>query len=179
MKLIVGLGNPGKKYEKTRHNIGFMVVDQIASDFKINKKFESAISKENNIIIAKPLTFMNESGRAVAKIAKFYKIKPANIFIIHDDKDLNFGSMRVKGTGSSAGHNGVQSIIECLGTKDFVHIRLGVKNIHTPKTDTADFVLSNFSVDEQKNLKDIIIAANEAVEMAITQGLAKTMNSFN
>lgn len=179
MKLIVGLGNPGKKYEKTRHNIGFMVVTQMASDFSVNKKLEAAISKENNIIFAKPLTFMNESGRAVAKIAKFYKIKPANIYIIHDDKDLTFGTMRIRSSGSSAGHKGVQSIIDSLGTQNFVRFRLGVKNSRTPKTDTADFILANFSKEEQKNLKNIIIAASEAVEMAITDGVDKAMNSFN
>lgn len=163
MKLIIGLGNPGKQYERTRHNIGFMVLDEIAKNFKLNKKLEAEITKEKDVIFAKPQTFMNESGRAVAKIIKFYKMPLKNIYIIHDDKDLNFGTLRIRPSGSSAGHKGVQSIIEHLRTQNFTRFRVGIKNPLIEKMDTADFVLSNFSRAEQKKLPEIIKAVISAL----------------
>lgn len=163
MKLIIGLGNPGKKYERTRHNTGFIMLDSIAKNFKLNKKLEAEIVKKKDVIFAKPQTFMNESGRAIAKIIKFYKVHLKNIYIIHDDKDLNFGTLRIRPSGSSAGHKGVQSIIEHLCTQNFTRFRVGIKNPLIEKMDTADFVLSNFSREEQKELPEIIKAVISAL----------------
>jgi len=162
MKLIIGLGNPTKKYKNTRHNIGFMVIDQLAADqsWVMNKKIEAALSeKEINgatVLLLKPQTFMNNSGAAVLKICKKENIKPANIIIINDDKDLNFGDIRVKLGASSAGHKGVQSIIERLGTKDFYRVRIGIKNPLLDKIGTEKFVLQNFNPEEKKLLPQII-----------------------
>lgn len=179
MKLIVGLGNPGQQYKKTRHNIGFMVLDQLSQNFKFNKKLEADLAMENKVIFAKPQTFMNESGRAVAKIVAYYNIPKKNIYIIHDDKDLNFGSLRIRISGSAAGHNGIKSIIEHLQTQDFIRFRLGVKNPIIEKQGTTDFVLSNFSKLEQSELKHIFIVIAEAIETAITQNIETAMNQFN
>lgn len=161
MKLIVGLGNPGKKYEKTRHNIGFRVLDKMANGFKFEKKFNAEISVGNEdlrskkIIFAKPQTFMNNSGEAVLAISKFYKIDPIDIIVIHDELDLKFGKIKESFGSRSAGHNGVQSIIDRLDTKDFTRIRFGIGP--TPeKIPSEKFVLQKFSKDEEKELKNLI-----------------------
>ena len=144
--LIVGLGNPGKKYEKTRHNIGFRVVDEMETSFDA--------AQDKNLIFLKPDNFMNNSGRAVKKILKYSKLKTQNLIVVHDDVDLLFGDIRVSKDASSAGHKGVQSIIDTLGTKDFTRIRIGIRPSH--KVDTEKFVLQNFSKDEEKHLPEII-----------------------
>ena len=153
MKLIIGLGNPGKEYERTRHNTGFLVVDKIATDlslvFKLDKKMKAEVAKNTKIILAKPQTFMNESGVAIRALVDFYKIKPANIIVIHDDKDIPLGEFRDQTDRSAAGHNGVKSIIEHLGTQNFRRIRIGVATPEMKKyDDQADFVLGKFSKEE-------------------------------
>lgn len=178
-KLIIGLGNPGTKYEKTRHNLGFLVLDTMSSTFKVNKKLEAAIAKKDNVILAKPLTFMNDSGRAIIKIAQYYKISIKNIFVIHDDKDLNFGTLRIKTSGSAAGHNGIKSIIENLKTENFSRCRLGVKNSLVEKMDTADFVLANFSSSELKQLPAFITDIIKAINTWLIAGPQKAMNLHN
>ena len=160
MKLIVGLGNPGIQYQFTRHNVGFMVVDEIfyhhfsASDWK--KKFNGlAASGEINgqkILLLKPETFMNLSGKAVLSACSFLKIGPADIIVIHDDIDLEIGKIKVKVGGSSAGHNGIKSIDSAIGT-EYHRIRVGVGR-PTTQMDIADYVLSNFSKEELDNLKE-------------------------
>lgn len=163
MKLIIGLGNPGKEYAGTRHNAGFMAIDFLAAklgaSFSLNKKFnaeigESKIGREK-IILAKPQTFMNESGRAAQAICDFYKISPQDILVIHDDKDIALGISKTQTDRTSAGHNGVQSIIEHFGTQNFTRLRLGVKS-PTDIADTADFVLAKFSNEEKKILMEVI-----------------------
>lgn len=165
MKLIIGLGNPGKKYEQTRHNIGFLVIDQLknklaAPDFKINKKFQAEISEINinkeKIILAKPQTFMNESGKAVKLLKNFYKIPIKKIIIIRDDIDMEFGKYREKQDSSSGGHNGINSIIEKLNSQKFLQIKIGVRNNGIEKMDPADFVLQNFTSQEKENLKKLL-----------------------
>jgi len=156
MIVIVGLGNPGKKYEKTRHNVGFRVIDELAR------------IKERGFIIAKPQTFMNNSGKAVKALVNFYKIKPDNLWVVHDDIDLPIGELKIAKGRGSAGHKGVQSIINELKTKDFNRIRVGI----CPKTDkpkTIDkFVLQNFTKEEEKILKEtikqIIIEINKFIK---------------
>jgi len=146
MKLIVGLGNPGKKYAKTRHNIGFRVIDEL------EKSFDTA--QDKNLIFLKPDTFMNNSGRAVRSLTTKYKIQTTNVIVVHDDIDLPFGKIRVSKNSSSAGHKGVQSIIDALGTKDFTRVRIGIKPLH--EIDTTKFVLKNFTKTEEKQLPEII-----------------------
>ncbi len=178
MKLIVGLGNPGEKYEKTRHNLGWRVIDFLVEEMGINqlkedKKFKSLIGKKNNIILSKPLTFMNNSGQSVKAVADYFKILNQDILIIHDDIDLDLGETRIQEGRGAAGHKGVESIIEHLGTKDFKRIRIGVKpaeeNIDTPKgnkfpTGQAEkFVLENFTNQEEKIIGEIIKKAAQII----------------
>lgn len=171
MKLIIGLGNPGEEYVKTRHNAGFMFVDGLIKKLKLDplvyeKKFNAGVSKTsiNNkkVILAKPQTFMNNSGAAVRALADFYKISPKNVILVHDDKDIPLGEYRSQANRSSAGHKGVESVIERLGTQDFHRFRLGI----APKTktrvgDTADFVIGKFT---PKNLSQLEEAINLSIE---------------
>jgi PTH1 family peptidyl-tRNA hydrolase len=185
MKLVVGLGNPGKEYENTRHNIGFEVVKKITeSAWKKNKKFNTEIAEEKigneKIIFLKPQTFMNNSGRAVAAAANFYKIKPVDILIVHDDIDLPLGKIRIKKDGSSGGHRGVESIIASLGTENFIRLKIGVAPETRPKTfDAANFVLKKFSKNDKKLVDEIIKKATEAVAVILAGGIDSAMNQFN
>lgn len=153
MKLIVGLGNPGKKFIKTRHNIGFRIIDALMK--KISDK---------DIIFLKPETFMNNSGNAVQTALAYYKISVENLCVIHDDIDLPFGTVKISKDSSSAGHKGVQSIIDELKTKKFTRIRIGIKPIHI--VDTTEFVLKNFTKKEEKKIKEITKKAVDAIESA-------------
>ena len=180
--LIVGLGNPGQKYEKTRHNIGFMVLDALSSDFKFEKKFNAEICIMNhgedsgqarmtdNIILMKPQTFMNLSGEAVKKFADYYKIKTENIWVIHDDIDIPFGEVRIRKDGSSAGHKGIESVIQNLGTNKFWRFRVGVKNGDLGVIETEDFVLQRFEPNEEKALSKIIEACTTEIKKLIVNG---------
>jgi PTH1 family peptidyl-tRNA hydrolase len=189
MILIVGLGNPGEKYKNTRHNIGFMTLDKLKqiqnfSDWKQGKKFNAQISdgilEGEKIMLAKPQTFMNNSGKAVKSIINYSKASKDNkLFIIHDDIDLPVGQMKISKNRGSAGHKGVQSIIDNLGSKDFVRFRIGIKPASIIKTPTEKFVLKNFTKDEQKNLEKIIDKTCAAIEMATKQGIEKTTAECN
>ena len=169
MKLIVGLGNPGKKHEKTRHNIGWMVIDEFFqqhaddfSGFSENKKFNAEIAKGNQVILAKPLTFMNNSGHAVQAIMNYYKIHPQDLLVIHDEVDLELGKTKFETGRSSAGHNGVKSIIDLIGTQDFARARVGVGKER--RGDTAKFVLNKFGFFEKSKVKDIISNVLEQID---------------
>lgn len=188
MKLIVGLGNPGTPYKKTRHNLGFMVMENLRQefkelDFKLNKKYNALLAekkvKSDKIIFCLPQTFMNLSGQAVAKLARFYKIEGKNIWVIHDDVDLPLGKIRISYNSSSAGHRGVESIIQSLGHQNFVRFRIGIKPAEKLMIPTEEFVLQKFTLDEQKNLKNIIATATKAVIFAMKNGLDKAMSKFN
>jgi peptidyl-tRNA hydrolase, PTH1 family len=174
MKLIVGLGNPGPEYSATRHNAGFLAVDIIAEKtgaiFKLNKKFSAEIAEaktgRKKIILAKPQTYMNESGKSVGAIAAFYKIKSTDVIVIHDDKDIALGIYKIQQNRSSAGHNGVQSIIDHMGTQDFLRLRLGIKP-ERQISDTADFVLGRLSKSEKNILVKITLEATDDLLAAI------------
>lgn len=163
MKLIIGLGNPGKQYEKTRHNAGFLVLDDLRSRYhlsswtlskKFNAKIAEGMIKEQKVIFAKPMTFMNNSGQSVALIASYYHIAPEDIAVIHDEKDIPLGTIKVQTNRGSAGHNGIKSIIEHLGTQDFFRIRIGIASEDKRQmTDTAHFVLNKFGMFERRALK--------------------------
>lgn len=160
MKLVVGLGNPGKKYERTRHNFGFMVVDALAeklgATWRENKRFKALVAKADGLVLLKPQTFMNLSGETVAAALKYHKADAASLTVIHDDIDIDFGKYKVAADSRSAGHNGVQSIIDRLGTKDFTRYRLGIKNDKLALLGAEKFVLEDFGAAEVESIKELI-----------------------
>ncbi len=200
MKLIVGLGNPGLKHEKARHNLGFMVIDAFFKDFssvkeafREEKKFKAEALEiswqpkkdvAEKVILAKPVTFMNGSGLAVSSIANFYKINPTDVWIIHDEVDLPLGGMKIRFGGASAGHKGVESIINSLGTDKFWRFRMGIgpqrEKITGKKVKPIDdFVLSEFGEAERGKAREVIKKGVKAIEYALEEGLEKAMNRFN
>ena len=180
IKLIIGLGNPGQEYINNRHNIGFQILNELTADFKLEKKFKAEIFKGDNFILAKPQTFMNNSGQAVKAIKTFFKIKPENIIIVHDDIDLPVGTIRITVGASSGGNNGVESIIKELGTKDFIRIRIGVANTLRDKIPADKFVLQNFTPADKKIIKDKLPQILEALNLLISdEPLNKVQNKFN
>ena len=200
MKLIAGLGNPGEKHTKTRHNLGFMVIDALFKDystpsdsFREEKKFQAEIAEivwqpkkgnEEKVILLKPVTYMNNSGLSVKMAAMFYKIKPEDIWIIHDEVDLPLGAMKIRFGGSSAGHKGVESILEHLKTDKFWRFRLGIgaqkgKVLGKHLRPIDDFVLGEFGEGEKGKAREIIKKAAKSVEEALEEGLEKAMNRFN
>lgn len=161
MTLVVGLGNPGKEYQGTRHNVGFFVTEKIREDlklpeFNLEKKFKAEIVKGKNLILAKPQTFMNNSGEAVSLLYNFYKIDPRDLWIAHDDLDIPLGEYRVQQNKSSAGHKGAQSIIDALGTQNFNRLRIGIKTEMLEKIPAEDFVLQKFSPAENEIISETI-----------------------
>jgi len=167
MKLVVGLGNPGGKYKNTRHNLGFTALDFLqkkleAPMFKLNKRFGAEISKaDKKIILAKPQTFMNNSGEATKKIMAFYKFAPEDLLVIHDDLDLSLGTIRISRNSGSAGHRGVQSIIDNLGTKNFTRLRLGIGR--PENIPPEDYVLQNFTDEEKITVREVLRRAIETI----------------
>lgn len=188
MKLIIGLGNPGLQYKKTWHNLGFLALDELANDFdfekfKLNKKFnsETAMGKigKTKIILAKPQTYMNNSGLAVAAILKYYKIDTADLIVIHDDIDLPLSKLRIAIDSSAGGHNGVKSIIDILKTKNFARIKIGVKTDKINKLGATAYVLEKI---DSKNLKQVKIETKKAAMAAkdiIENSLTLAMNLYN
>ncbi len=189
--LIVGLGNPGEKYQNTRHNIGFKVLDAFfkkfdestKNAFRLNKKINgkiAIISKQEKIHLLKPFSFMNLSGAPVAATMNYFDINIKKIIVIHDDIDLPFGQIRLSKNSGSGGHNGIKSIIEHLGTKDFLRLRIGVSTeISRRNIPTEKFVLGNFSAEENIVLTKIIISACDCLEHYLENGPEKAMNKFN
>ena len=187
MNVIVGLGNPGKKFERTRHNVGFLIIDDFSRkynfpDFKLVKKFLADISEgilsNEKVVLAKPQTFMNNSGKTVKKLVSIFKLQASSLFVIHDDIDLALGKIRISVGHSSAGHKGVQSIISEIKTKGFVRFRIGIKPQEKEKK-TEKFVLEKFSKEEEKILKEVIQRIIEAIEMAVMEGVEKAMSKYN
>jgi len=185
MMLVVGLGNPGKEYTLTKHNVGFLVVDELGKrvgiDIKKNK-FQSLYGEGflegNKILLLKPQTYMNRSGGAVSSASDFYKIPPENIIVIHDEMDISFGRIMIKPGGGSAGNKGIKSIISSLGSKDFIRVRIGIGKPNA-KSDGANHVLSNFSKSESTMVEESIQTAADAVLEIINNGLEKAMNKYN
>lgn len=176
MFLIVGLGNPGKKYELTRHNLGFQVLDLLGNGWE--DKYQSQFLKLEDVILAKPQTFMNNSGEAVKEMLKFYP--DATLIVVHDDLDFPLGAIRIQKDASAAGHNGVRSIIEQLGTQDFIRIRLGIDNPEVRgQVPGEDFVLQKFTGPEQNLVKEILEKAKDAVETIQRDGLEIAQSRFN
>lgn len=173
MKLIVGLGNPDKQYNETRHNAGRSAIAYLAKkenfgEFQIFKKLESAIAQKNKVILALPQTFMNDSGRAVKKLKNYFKVPPENIFIIHDDADLPLGELRISQGSGAAGHQGVASIIKSLATKNFIRYRMGIKTkvLAGRKRRLENFVLQKFPPTEKKIMEKVIAEVAGKISLA-------------
>lgn len=180
MYLIVGLGNPGTKYEHTRHNLGFMVLDLLAGSANWESKYDSQLLKLSDVILAKPQTFMNNSGQAVAEIRKFYPAPDEQIIVVHDELDLPLGSIKIQKNISGAGHNGVQSIIDELGTQDFIRVRLGMNNPELRGQIPGEaYVLQPFKPEEEDILNLMLEKAKAAIETIQTEGLEIAQSKFN
>lgn len=184
--LIVGLGNPGREYENTRHNIGFIALDMLAEQYnvKINRiKFKSltgeCVIDGKKVLLIKPQTFMNNSGEAVRDAMQFYKIEPQNVIIIFDDISLEPGNLRIRQKGSDGGHNGIKSIIYLTGSDKFPRIKIGVGAKPHPNYDLAKWVLSSFKSDDIPRLKQACKYAGEAAELIVKGNIAAAMNQFN
>ncbi len=186
MKLIVGLGNPGREYDRTRHNVGFKVVDEIAR--RHGASFEASpadaeMAKVRNLgdggtLLAKPVTFVNLSGRAVGGLLRYFKLDVPDLLVITDDVNLPLGRLRARVQGSEGGHNGLRDIIGQLGTSEFARLRIGVGRGDT-RRDLADHVLARFDPEEQPDIERAIVRAADAGEMFSTDGILRVMNTFN
>ncbi len=182
--LIVGLGNPGAKYAQNRHNVGFMGVDRLADTGRLTitrKKFKGQYGTGTlagaSVVLLKPETFMNLSGQSVSPARSFFNVDVARIIVLHDELDLPFGRVRIKVGGGHAGHNGLRSMIDQLGTKDFVRIRIGIGR--PEKGSVSSFVLADFHGEQQEWLADLIERAAEAAEAILTDGVRAAMNRIN
>ncbi len=185
MYLVVGLGNPGREYQANRHNLGFMVADELlargrgsAPRAKFGAELAEIAIGSERVLLCKPMEFMNVSGQAVARAATFWKVPVANTIVVHDELDVPFGRIKLAAGGGAGGHNGIRSIIADLGDPGFARVRVGIGR-PAPGRDGADYVLGDFSRAEAKELPDLVALAAEAVESIVTDGIAAAMNRFN
>jgi PTH1 family peptidyl-tRNA hydrolase len=184
--LVVGLGNPGPQYATTRHNLGFLVADvlsdRIGSGFKVHKKSGAEVATGRlggkSVVLAKPRTYMNESGRQVGPLANFYSIAPADVIVLHDELDIDFGRIRLKFGGGVAGHNGLRSVGSALGTQDFQRVRIGIGRPSGRKSG-ATFVLENFAAVERPEVGTILEQAADATELLIQLGIEPAQNTVH
>lgn len=183
--LIAGLGNPGREYAKTRHNIGFMVIDRLAEKFNISlnqKKFDNLFGlgeiDGTKVILTEPMAFMNRSGPPILQLAKYYKLTFDHVLVIHDDIDILFGNLKIKTKGGHGGHNGIRSIIGASGNGEFPRIRIGIGRPDT-HIDVTDHVLGKIAKEEIKHLETVLTSAGQAAQAIINKGLTLSMNMFN
>jgi peptidyl-tRNA hydrolase, PTH1 family len=183
MKLLVGLGNPGRRYAGTRHNVGFDVVDLLAERHRL--EWESAPAdallarwRTASVIVAKPLTFMNLSGVAIGELLRFYKIELPDLFVIVDDINLELGRLRARPSGSAGGHNGLKSIIDALGTEEYARLRIGIGR-GDQRRDLVDHVLAKFDPEERVDVAEAAGRAADAAELFVAEGIVPVMNRFN
>jgi len=197
MKVIVGLGNPGPKYQFTRHNLGFMLIDRLAKKEPFQKKHSSLILKTKDTLLLKPQTFMNLSGQAVRKVISFYKLPLEDLIVVHDDKDLDFATLRFQKNRGHGGHNGIRNIHQSLGSQNYCRLKMGVlpkqKNQDSPHSSslllqlikplkrkkTSDLVLAPFTQEEQSQIPKILDRAELAIQYWIKEGHEKASNHFN
>jgi len=180
IRLVAGLGNPGAEYLRTRHNIGFMVVDLLAHQAGLTwekSKWDAATVKFGEALLVKPASYMNRSGQPLFAIAQFFKIAPEEIFVVLDDFSLPLGRLRIRQSGSPGGHNGLESIVVQFGTEEIPRLRVGIGP--APAEGTSDFVLSNFFEEEKELVRSTIDRAADAVKCAIDKGVVSAMNTFN
>jgi peptidyl-tRNA hydrolase, PTH1 family len=186
MKAIVGLGNPGRWYAASRHNVGFMAVAELSRLYRIALKKDSgilALSGKGSIegidvVLAQPMTFMNLSGAAVKALLRKYKIKPDDLLVICDDLDLEFDRLKIRPSGTSGGHRGLESIIEALASRDFCRLRIGIDRPQED-IDAADYVLSGFTKDQKRRFPEVMARAAECCRVWMCEGVSKSMNIFN
>ena len=184
LKLIVGLGNPGPKYLWTRHNAGFMVIDRLSSlsGIPVSRKNFSGLSGEgahagSRLLLLKPQTFMNLSGRSVAATLRFHKLSLQDLVVIHDDLDVPYGRLKLKEGGGHAGHNGLRSLMQELGSGDFVRLRIGIgRPVHG---DVVNYVLTNFSAEEMTSLSSVLDGTIDCLDLLLREGLLKAMSLYN
>lgn len=180
LRLVVGLGNPGSKYQLTRHNVGFLVVEELArrkaATWRPEKKWNLEMAKAGNLLLIKPLTFMNASGTAVRACTDFFRFAPSETLVVLDDLSLPLGKVRIRRGGSNGGHNGLGSVLQHLGTKEVPRLRLG---IGSPLRDTVDYVLARFSAEELEVVVSMVLQAADAIESISDKGLDAAMNFFN
>lgn len=182
IKIIAGLGNPDEKYADTRHNIGFMVVDMLASELgvsfvdKFNGRLGVCDAFEERVFFLKPMTYMNLSGKSVGGLAGFYKIAPEDIFVIHDEMNLDFNTLRIRHNGSAGGHNGLSSIIGAIGSNMFPRLKMGIGK---GGGDSVSHVLGRFTPDEKKLLLEFLLRGKDSVLSALKEGLINSMNVYN
>ncbi|MDD3654113.1 MAG: aminoacyl-tRNA hydrolase [Desulfotomaculaceae bacterium] len=186
MKIIVGLGNPGREYALTRHNIGFMVIDRLALALKV--KLEKKLLKSlvgqvqiggEKVILVKPQTYVNLSGEAVGALINWYRLTASDLLVVYDDLDLPPGKLRIRPGGSSGGHKGVQSIIQIIGTESFPRMRVGIGRPTVPEFETADYVLGQISGSEVQIFNEVLKLAPEAVHCIVREGIERAMNLYN
>lgn len=185
MKVMIGLGNPGKKYEDTRHNVGFMAIDTISKQWDISvtqQKFRALVGEGRidmqKVLLVKPQTYMNLSGESVSEILKFYKLTHEDILVIYDDLDLPVGKLRLREKGSAGGHNGIKSLIAHLGTQDFKRIKIGIDRPE-PGRSVSDYVLGTFPKAEQPDIQKAVELASEASVYWLKESFPNVMNKFN
>lgn len=183
--LIIGLGNPGAEYRQNRHNIGFMVIDQLAQALSISLqrvKFKAITGtgkfEGRRVILAKPQTYMNASGESVGPLSRYFKVPLNQLMVVHDDLDIPFGSLRIRPMGGTSGQKGMKSIVEKLGSQDFPRMRIGIGR-PPGRMDPADYVLQNFKNDELTTRDEVLDSATAAIKLFILEGLDKAMNTFN
>jgi PTH1 family peptidyl-tRNA hydrolase len=186
-QLIVGLGNPEPKYNKTRHNIGFDAVDALAESWQLNwkenRRFQGLFAEGiapggNKIYLLKPLTYMNRSGQSVSAVANWYKLAPQSLLVIYDEMDLPIGKLRLRLSGSAGGHNGMKSIISHLGSQDFSRLRIGIGK-SDGKKETVSHVLGKFAPHEAEIIQEVLQVAIRAVELSLREGIEKAMSFYN
>lgn len=185
MKAVIGLGNPGKTYEATRHNIGFQIVEQLGRDLGISLNeedfkvcFGRGTLDHESVLLAKPLTYMNLSGQAIQLLTTKFNLAPSDLIVVHDDIDLELGRIRIKKKGGDGGHKGIRSIRESLGTDEFLRIKIGIGRPRS-SLDVADHVLSSFSFQEQEQLKNVFSKVIGAVKLLVLGEVEQAMNKYN
>jgi len=190
-RLVAGLGNPGRRYEGTRHNVGFVVLDRLARErgegwarergegWARERKWQCDVARSGPVTLIKPTTYMNLSGKSVAAVARFFKLEPAEILVVHDDADLPLGRLRLRARGSAGGHNGIKSIIAELGTDEFARLKIGIGADARGGGATVHHVLGEFDADEAEILEKSLQESVRAVDWALSRGLTAAMNEFN
>ncbi len=185
MRVVVGLGNPGRKFKDTRHNVGFKVIDELSSlsHIVLKSRAHTCLFGRGNIdgekvILAKPLTYINRSGEPIKSLMRYYRIPFPDLLVIYDDADLELGRIRIRLKGTSGGHRGMRSIISCLGSQDFPRMRIGIRG-KGRNPELSDYVLRKFDRDEKAVIAEVVTRAAEAVKLIIREGITKAMNEYN
>jgi PTH1 family peptidyl-tRNA hydrolase len=180
LRLIVGLGNPGREYRETRHNVGFMILDRLAAreraEFRTEKSWQAEVARAGDLLLCKPLTFMNLSGQSVRPLCQFYKIEPAEVLVLLDDMALPLGKLRLRADGSAGGHNGLQSVIEHFGTPSIPRLRVG---IGAAPGEATGHVLGRFTLEEKAAVEQSLDRALDAIDCVREKGLEAAMNAYN